>query len=81
MTIEQTIQAITNLPVEERLRVAEALWDSFSESDLPPLSEDQRAELNRRMAEHDADPASALCLLYTSPSPRDRTRSRMPSSA
>ena len=24
---------------------------------------------------------SVLCLLYTSPSPRDRTRSRMPSSA
>ena len=24
---------------------------------------------------------SHLCLLYTSPSPRDRTRSRMPSSA
>ena len=31
-----------------------------------------------------AGPASALmspCLLYTSPSPRDRTRTRMPSSA
>ena len=26
-------------------------------------------------------PHSRLCLLYTSPSPRDRTRSRMPSSA
>ena len=26
-------------------------------------------------------PRSYLCLLYTSPSPRDRTRSRMPSSA
>ena len=25
--------------------------------------------------------ASVACLLYTSPSPRDRTRSRMPSSA
>ena len=25
--------------------------------------------------------ASSICLLYTSPSPRDRTRSRMPSSA
>ena len=24
---------------------------------------------------------SGICLLYTSPSPRDRTRSRMPSSA
>ena len=35
---------------------------------------------------HPADRASPLvlfwpCLLYTSPSPRDRTRSRMPSSA
>ena len=28
-----------------------------------------------------ADPQSTNCLLYTSPSPRDRTRSRMPSSA
>ena len=26
-------------------------------------------------------PADIVCLLYTSPSPRDRTRSRMPSSA
>ena len=26
-------------------------------------------------------PSNGLCLLYTSPSPRDRTRSRMPSSA
>ena len=29
----------------------------------------------------DAQADSTLCLLYTSPSPRDRTRSRMPSSA
>ena len=27
------------------------------------------------------DAATRVCLLYTSPSPRDRTRSRMPSSA
>ena len=27
------------------------------------------------------DPQTHVCLLYTSPSPRDRTRSRMPSSA
>ena len=26
-------------------------------------------------------PTATTCLLYTSPSPRDRTRSRMPSSA
>ena len=29
----------------------------------------------------DIDPRDTSCLLYTSPSPRDRTRSRMPSSA
>ena len=28
-----------------------------------------------------ASPRDIICLLYTSPSPRDRTRSRMPSSA
>ena len=28
-----------------------------------------------------AEPTNGTCLLYTSPSPRDRTRSRMPSSA
>ena len=28
-----------------------------------------------------ANEANNICLLYTSPSPRDRTRSRMPSSA
>ena len=30
---------------------------------------------------HDMEELSNVCLLYTSPSPRDRTRSRMPSSA
>ena len=29
----------------------------------------------------DPDVGNKICLLYTSPSPRDRTRSRMPSSA
>ena len=30
---------------------------------------------------HILDLQQTICLLYTSPSPRDRTRSRMPSSA
>ena len=30
---------------------------------------------------YDADPMDGVCLLYTSPSPRDRQKSRMPSSA
>ena len=45
-------------------------------------------EAFERMFERDKDelralgvPLATTCLLYTSPSPRDRTRSRMPSSA
>ena len=37
------------------------------------------AELTRSFERFVLDPGT--CLLYTSPSPRDRTRSRMPSSA
>jgi len=39
--------------------------------DLPTLDDDSDIET----------PEPLTCLLYTSPSPRDRTRSRMPSSA
>ena len=35
----------------------------------------------RKMAREFTDGMNQICLLYTSPSPRDRTRSRMPSSA
>ena len=42
-------------------------------------SDTEEKELKRFFTEEDV-PAH-FCLLYTSPSPRDRTRSRMPSSA
>ena len=35
-------------------------------------------QLNKKVS---VRPRPSTCLLYTSPSPRDRTRSRMPSSA
>ena len=37
--------------------------------------------LDRLRVDHNDMEAIGDCLLYTSPSPRDRTRSRMPSSA
>ena len=48
--------------------------------------EEERALAERFFYDEDLDAARELvlrhlCLLYTSPSPRDRTRSRMPSSA
>ena len=55
--------------------IAEQLAEQFPE---------QAAELKRRASgtlPADLAAQADTCLLYTSPSPRDRTRSRMPSSA
>ncbi len=60
MTVDQTIQTITNLPVADRLLIAEAIWDSFADSDLPPLSGSQLAELDRRMAAHESNPSTSI---------------------
>ena len=38
-------------------------------------------EMHRRCVQRSSKIYACICLLYTSPSPRDRTRSRMPSSA
>jgi putative addiction module component (TIGR02574 family) len=49
----------TELPVEERLELVEAIWDSIAaDADVNrlPLPEWHRVELERRIAEFDADP-------------------------
>ena len=55
--------------------VLEALSPKFAEAQQI-LGNDPRLK-----AEYVEYPSPQGCLLYTSPSPRDRTRSRMPSSA
>lgn len=48
---------IDRLSVEERLALVEALWDSIAEDgDAIPLTDAQRAELDRRLAAHEAQP-------------------------
>ena len=60
MTLEQTIQAVPAMTVADRLRLADAIWDSLHDTDIPPLTSEQRAELDRRMADHETNPTSAL---------------------
>ena len=56
MDINQTLSELTSLPVPDRLRVVESLWDSI-ESDTPvSLSPEQLAELNRRIEAHEENP-------------------------
>lgn len=58
------------LPIPERLRLVEDIWNSIAEdAKTLPLTDEQRAELDRRWAEHERDPSSAI--------PWDQVRSEL----
>lgn len=44
------------LPLGERTELIEALWDTVPEEEMPPLSDERAAKIQRRSAEFDADP-------------------------
>ena len=48
---------------------------------LVPVADAVKAIFKEEVIPNHVDKFIYVCLLYTSPSPRDRTRSRMPSSA
>ena len=47
---------IDRLTVEQKLELIGLLWDSIPEEALPPLTEAQLRELDRRIAKADANP-------------------------
>ena len=58
----------------------------IAERAIPDFSAGDTIKVDVKIVEGDKERIQAfeglcICLLYTSPSPRDRTRSRMPSSA
>ena len=58
-----SIDQLLKLPPAERVEIALALWDSLEDSELDvllPLTDEQKAELDRRLAEHERDPGSAI---------------------
>lgn len=45
-----------DLPVEQRIQLVEDLWDSIAvDQESLPLTEDQRAELDRRLDSYEVD--------------------------
>ena len=63
----------------EQIGAKRDTWPEFS----PELRGELRGEIEKGIADQVArlGPDRQICLLYTSPSPRDATLSRMPSSA
>lgn len=59
---DAVIAELLKLSPAERIQLAEDLWDSVAAQpeSLPALSDDQRREIERRVAEHTRDPSSAL---------------------
>lgn len=60
MTVEQAIKDISALPLNDQLRVVQAIWDRLPEGVGTELTESQRAELDRRWTEYKAAPSTAL---------------------
>jgi putative addiction module component (TIGR02574 family) len=60
---QELVADILALPVAERVRLVEAIWDSISAApEALPLTQWQKEELDRRLAEYEADPDSGTTL-------------------
>ena len=60
MNVDQTISDLSNLPIDDRLRVVHAIWDTLPDDVDLRTSTEQQAELDRRLASHRADPSTAI---------------------
>jgi len=62
MTVDvaRTIDELRSLPIDDRLKVVEAIWDSLPEEASVPVSPEQREELNQRLNAYEADPEDLL---------------------
>ena len=56
------LEDLFKLSPAERIQLAEDLWDSVAADpqSLPPLTQEQIAEIDRRLAEHARDPSSSI---------------------
>jgi putative addiction module component (TIGR02574 family) len=61
MDITTTLDQIKTLDLNDRIQLVQAIWDSIAdEQDYPELTNEEKQEFDRRIAEHDADPDNVL---------------------
>jgi putative addiction module component (TIGR02574 family) len=51
---------LMKLTPAERIDLVQDLWDSIAQNDMPPLSDEEKEELGRRLEEHRRDPSTAI---------------------
>jgi putative addiction module component (TIGR02574 family) len=67
-----TLAELLKLPVSQRVEIAMALWESLTDAERAAelaLTPEQETELDHRMAEHVANPGSAI--------PREEVRRKL----
>jgi putative addiction module component (TIGR02574 family) len=61
MSTAEMLAQIVALPLDERVELVEAIWTSIeAESAAAPLTDAQRQELERRLADHLAHPDDVI---------------------
>ncbi|MCR9295540.1 MAG: addiction module protein [bacterium] len=60
MDLQQTLSELTSLPIKDRLRIVESLWNSIDAEAPVFISKEQREELQRRIERHEKDPCELL---------------------
>jgi len=61
--LPKSLVELLKLSASDRIEIAMALWDSLAETDRDAqlaVTPEQEADLDRRLAEHIANPASAI---------------------
>ena len=53
------LKELMELTPAERIELAQDLWDSIAPEEMPPLTEGQKREIDRRIAEHERNPERA----------------------
>lgn len=62
MSIEETLADISQLQPQERIIVAQAIWNGLAEDASSEITEEQLAELDRRWAKYESDKSRAIPL-------------------
>ena len=61
MDMTSALDQFRQWPIEDQLQFVEKAWDEIAQSGWQPqLTDAQKAELDRRLAAHEADPSNVL---------------------
>src|SRR5262245_61868822 len=61
MDMRTALSEISRWPLKDRIRFVQQVWDRIADAGWQPeLSDDQKAELDRRLAELDANPSNVV---------------------